>query len=77
MNRDNLDDDFESMKDERDQLREQVARLRAALVRAKEDMLWMFGAWDGSSKDEDTARPHAHVNIAAIDAALAETQEAK
>ena len=49
----------------------QVKVLREALVKAEEDMIWMFGAWDGSSADEETARPHAHANIAALHAALA------
>ena len=49
----------------------QVKVLREALVKAEEDMIWMFGAWDGSSADEEPARPPAHANIAALHAALA------
>jgi len=54
------------------EIRERNRALVAALRRAKGDMLWMFGAWDGSmGESEDIARPHAHANMDAIDAALA------
>ena len=64
-------------KAERDDALAREKALREALVKAKEDMIWMFGAWDGSTKDEAVAVPHAHANIAAIDKALATAPEGK